>query len=519
MNRLLGVGGPQLSTALYRQALGDRVKVGERLDDFNLLALLGTGAFAHVFLAWQHSLQRLVALKVSAARGTEPQTLAQLDHQHIVRVYDQRLLLERGLCLLYMQHVPGGTLHGVIERIRRVPPKERNGQTVLAVVDEALETRGEASPPDSPTRERMAGLSWPEVVCRLGGQLAAALDHAHRQGVLHRDMKPANVLLTADAVPKLADFNISWCAKVAGATPAAYFGGSLAYMSPEQLEAFNPNHARQPDSLDGRSDLYSLGVLLWELLTGERPFPGEALTGDWPAMLERMTARRQAKPDATALASLPADCPPGLKRILLTCLAPAPEDRFASARELAVQLELCLHPRVQQLIHPRLTGLRRGILRFPLLALLLIGLASNGATAVLNFVYNLQEIVTHLEGSEPVLSSSSALSGMSLSEWGRACRSRAWSPATTRDCSWNASEEGWSARCAQPNRPVVDHTCRNSRSGSALFLDLLETTMGSVTYSGSPGGLAEVCSSLDRRAGRRSPYRSCRSPCRCGSAL
>ena len=83
--------------------------------------------------------------------------------------------------------------------------------------------------------------------------------------MLHRDVKPANVLLTAEPSPKLADFNISFSDKVDGATPAAYFGGSLAYMSPEQLEACNPAHARSADELDGRSDLYSLGMVLWEL--------------------------------------------------------------------------------------------------------------------------------------------------------------------------------------------------------------------------------------------------------------
>src|SRR5947207_3438799 len=75
--------------------------LGERVDDFDLLLLLGEGAFAKVYLAWQRSMQRQVALKVSAPRGVEAKTLAQLDHRHIVRVYDQRVLAERGLQLLY----------------------------------------------------------------------------------------------------------------------------------------------------------------------------------------------------------------------------------------------------------------------------------------------------------------------------------------------------------------------------------------------------------------------------------
>ncbi len=87
-----------------------QIEVGERLDDFDLLIELGSGAFARVFLARQLSLQRLVAVKISANRGHEPQTLAQLDHDYIVRVFDQRILRDRDWRLLYMQYLPGGTL-------------------------------------------------------------------------------------------------------------------------------------------------------------------------------------------------------------------------------------------------------------------------------------------------------------------------------------------------------------------------------------------------------------------------
>ena len=124
--------------------------------------------------------------------------------------------------------------------------------------------------------------------------MAAALEYAHQRGVLHRDVKPANVLLAADGSPKLVDFNVSFSSKLEGATPAAYFGGSLAYMSPEQIEAYNPDHDRKPDDLDGRSDVYSLGVVLWELLTGSRPFGEEHLEGSWNETLKHLTARRKA---------------------------------------------------------------------------------------------------------------------------------------------------------------------------------------------------------------------------------
>ena len=138
----------------------------------------------------------------------------------------------------------------------------------------------------------------------------------------------------AEGAPKLADFNISFSSKLEGASPAAYFGGSLAYMSPEQLEAFNPAHAREPDDLDGRSDLYSLGVVLWELLTGHRPFPVESLAEDWQNTVAGMTADRRDGPDESA-SPLPAACPPALADTLRTCLASDLDKRPASGEELA----------------------------------------------------------------------------------------------------------------------------------------------------------------------------------------
>lgn len=110
---------------------------GDILDDFVLLAKLGSGAFASVFLARQQSMQRLVALKISADKGNEPQTLAQLDHPHIVRVYDQRRLPEKQVRLLYMQYAPGGTLHEVIERVHRTLPQDRHGRLLMDTVNAA----------------------------------------------------------------------------------------------------------------------------------------------------------------------------------------------------------------------------------------------------------------------------------------------------------------------------------------------------------------------------------------------
>ncbi len=139
--------------------------------------------------------------------------------------------------------------------------------------------------------------------------MAAALEYAHQHGVLHRDVKPANVLLTADASPKLVDFDVGFGSKLEGATAAAFFGGSPAYMSPEQIEAYNPDHDSKPDDLDGRSDIYSLGVVLWEMLTGSRSFVEDLqdCVGDTPKLLTKLTASRRAGLTTETLAKLPPD--------------------------------------------------------------------------------------------------------------------------------------------------------------------------------------------------------------------
>lgn len=406
LERLFGIGrAADVSTALIghrTQVAGSELSAGDRIDDFDLLARLGQGAFASVFLARQNSMQRLVALKVSADRGAEPQTLAQLDHDQIVRVYDQRQLADRGLRLMYMQYLAGGTLQQVVNQVRQTSEEERTGTLLFTAIDRALSERGESRPAEAPLRERFVEASWPEVVCWLGARLARGLDHAHRQGVLHRDIKPANVLLAADGAPKLADFNISFSSKLDGASPAAYFGGSLAYMSPEQLEACNVEHERQPDSLDGRSDLYSLGILIWELLTGARPFRDEQVQAGWSATLAQMTARRRAGLDGDHLVLVARRWPPGLAQVLQRCLEPDAAGRYATGSELARHLELCLQPQATRLLSPPRADWRRWGRRFPVVGITLAAIVPNLIAALFNYEYNQREIVAHLKQAQSI---------------------------------------------------------------------------------------------------------------------
>ncbi|MGF6885314.1 phosphate uptake regulator/serine/threonine protein kinase [Nocardia sp. GAS34] len=398
-----------LSSVVDSSAIGvdglDRIEVGDRIGDFDLLTGLGSGAFARVFLARQRSMQRLVAVKISADSGTEPQTLAQLDHDYIVRVFDQQLLDEPGpdgphtrrLRLLYMQFLPGGTLLGVLRRVRATPPQQRSGRLLLAAVDAAMEEKGEIRPTDSSVRAEIAALSWPETVAWLGRRLAEALAYADAHGVLHRDVKPANVLLTAEAVPKLADFNISFSRDLAGANPVAYFGGSLSYMSPEHLEACLPGGERSADDLDTRADIYSLGVVLWELLTGAKPFDDStAAAGNDTAALTAMLQRRRIGVDSAALQHIPPDCPAALRRVLLTCLAPERDQRWADGAALAQQLELCLDERARDLVDPPPDSWR---LRLRPWLVPLVVLAMGGPSllaALANINYNKSLIVDRL---------------------------------------------------------------------------------------------------------------------------
>jgi len=387
---LLKFESPEASTSLRQNYHQARFQPGQTIDDFDLLLLLGEGSFAQVFLARQISMQRLVALKISEAKGEEHKTLAQLDHPHIVRVFSQTVLEDRKLRLLYMQYHPGGTLKEVVDSMRQLPLGERHGQRFLAELDALLEDKGSPIPQQSLTRQTLAEFDWPQVVCWLGARLAEALDYAHQHDVLHRDLKPANVLLADDGAPKLADFNISFCKQVEGSNPLTYFGGSLAYMSPEQLAACDPSRPEQPEDLDGRSDLYSLGMILWELLRGKRPFPELAWALNGSQLLGEMIADRERGPDPN---ELPAELPPLLGDVLTRTLAPEKESRILSGAGLARQLELCIDPEVQRVLSEPCDGFRCAMLKFPTLTVLAVVTVCNAPMTFVNIYYNMDEIV------------------------------------------------------------------------------------------------------------------------------
>ncbi|MEJ7638866.1 MAG: serine/threonine-protein kinase [Singulisphaera sp.] len=308
-------------------------EAGQTIAGFRLVEELGRGAFARVFRAEERQLaDRPVALKVARAGSREPQTLARLQHTHIVPVHSYRTDPVTGLHLLCMPYFGRVTLARIL-----ADPRVRVARSGSDLV-EALERLGPSAGPRlarSAGRSALTGRTFARAMAWWGARMAEALGHAHDRGVLHRDVKPSNVLVTDDALPMLLDFNLA--REVAVDDPEAPpqgLGGTLDYMAPEHLEALAGGTV---DGVDSRSDIYGLGVVLYEALMGVRPFtiPREALSvGE--ALLTAAETRRAGAP---RLRTIRPEVPTALESVVRRCLAPEPSDRYASAADLVIDLQ------------------------------------------------------------------------------------------------------------------------------------------------------------------------------------
>ena len=299
---------------------------GQSLGELQLISELGRGALGRVFLASQPTLSdRLLAVKVTARTGQEHLSLARLQHTHIVPLYSIQDFPESNLRAMCMPYLGGSTWSAVLQALHSQPMHRRSGQQI---VNQLVQTRPTGAPEligVGPALGFLARSSYVEAVSWIGSCLADALHYAHQRGLVHLDIKPSNLLLTADGQPMLLDFHIACEIERLADQTVDRLGGTRGYMSPEQsaaAEAFKRG-APIPKKLDGRSDIYSLGVLLFESLSGELP------TGDPARQRSRL---REANPQVSR----------GLEDIVCKCLAPAAKDRYRDAGQLAADLRLHL---------------------------------------------------------------------------------------------------------------------------------------------------------------------------------
>jgi serine/threonine-protein kinase len=272
-------------------------EVGDVLDErYKIVERLGDGAMGHVFVAETVAFKRRVAVKLLRPEllasqsfrqrfQQEAEAIAKIDHPNVARFLD---LVVGNPTFLVMEYVRGPTLDELLAKERQLPP------------------------------ERAAALA---------ARLAWALEAAHQAGVIHRDIKPTNVIVSPDIErgeePKLIDFGLAKLASQtseSGLTRIGQIVGTPAYMAPEQIAA---------RAVDARADVYALGCLLYEMLAGRPPFAG---ADDVQVLYKQM---HEKPPSVTALAP---SVPRALEAILERAMAKAPEARFQSMREFAIAL-------------------------------------------------------------------------------------------------------------------------------------------------------------------------------------
>jgi serine/threonine protein kinase len=317
----------------------------ERFLGFDILDQLGKGAFARVYLAAEPALgNRLVALKVSRQGASEAEMLGRLSHPNIVPVHSIRSDDASPRTAICMPYLGRATLCDVLDLAFADGAPPKTAEVILRAARESRALPESAELPGSPQRMR-AGDNYVDTVVRIGRQLAEALAYTHAKGILHRDLKPSNILVTPAGVPKLLDFNLSADTGVV----ADKTGGTLPYMPPELLREVIGEMPPPATSGDARSDIFSLGVILYELLTGLLPFGEPRLNVPMHVAAEAHLARQQQGP--RPLREKNAQVDPALEAVIYRCLALEPGDRPQTAAELAAELKRYLAPqrRVQRL--------------------------------------------------------------------------------------------------------------------------------------------------------------------------
>jgi serine/threonine protein kinase/predicted Zn-dependent protease len=325
------------------------------LGDFRILRKIGRGGMGIVYEAEQISLARRVALKVLPFTAVldsrqlrrfqaEAQAAAQLHHTHIVPVYF--VGCERGVHYYAMQLIEGQPLSSLIAELRRRAGRDACDGTYLATTFVVRESASGPSATPTAVQAGPAGHGEPRWVALsdayvaggqaffrraadLGIQAAEALEHAHQLGIVHRDVKPANLLIDGRGHLWITDFGLARVQGDLALTATGDVIGTLRYMSPEQALGL-------PGAVDHRADVYALGVTLYELLTLTPPF----------AANERQELARQiAIDEPRPPRRLNRAIPPELEVIVLKAMGKSPDERYATAQDLADDLRRFLEDR------------------------------------------------------------------------------------------------------------------------------------------------------------------------------
>jgi serine/threonine protein kinase len=353
------------------------LREGAEVGDFVIISQIGEGSFARVYKAQQKSLQRTVAIKVAGGADREARNMAALDHDHIVRVFLETRYPSENLHIICMQYVAGITLAGLITGLKGVPPADRSGAAVIAVIDNAVSGNVAFDANAAKDRQMLASSTYFSTCLWIGARLAEALDFAHARGVLHLDVKPANILLNQYGRPLLTDFNVAMNISDSAERPVL-LGGTVNYMSPEQEQAFATGNTAGNHNVGRHSDIYSLGVVLAELMLCRRTRVEKSADGR-----ESVIAHSDQLPDEVAAA-------------LHRAVMPDPHDRYESGRDFADALTNCRDLLEIQRVSERDDRWLQHIRTHPLLALIMAAIVPQILGSIINITYNSIRIAADL---------------------------------------------------------------------------------------------------------------------------
>lgn len=366
---------------------------GAVIGDFQVQRVLGTGAFATVYLALQVSLNRFVALKVTGDLGHEGRRMARLEHPNVVQVYAEQILAAEKTRLLTMQYVPGTTLQEALSELTSPDSTPSwTGADLVEYLDRHTGAATELRPDDYAIRGRLEAMDHQQAVCFLMAEVASGLQFAHSHDVLHRDIKPANILLNAVGRPLLVDFNL---AEEATDVPGdqGLVGGTLAYMAPEHLKAFE--YAKDAVIPVGPgADVYSLTLVMVQMFTGRLPLPksdsSRPLSGGGAVSIPRLRELRSKPSDFQF--EHPTASQGSLQAVIHRATQPDVEQRTPSAEVLSRELRSCQRLRKIETTSVMRHPLLDAAARHPVIAFTAAGVVPQLIASVVNILYNVVRV-------------------------------------------------------------------------------------------------------------------------------